>query len=379
VRTKFAVALAALAAALPARARAQASDALYSRWNVVSGFELRGYSFTRLDSTFALSSMSQWNIPVIAVAPLGRKMSADLITHVAGATVNTGGLSQTLSGLTDTQLRLLYTLGRDRAVASVSFNLPTGQHSVSTSAFQVAGAVASNYLSFPISNFGTAFGVTGGLAYAVPAGIWNLGLSGSVRYLGSYSPFSDQSISYKPGVEVRFRGGADRLIGENSRLLLGLTASTFSTDEFTGSGTIPSGTYSPGARFIGDAGYVRALGRSSISLAAWDYYRLAGANNDTTNLQSKENVLNVEVRYATPAALRLTLEPMVGFRQWSPANYRGGRMYSVGATARYGFSDQFSGSLEGRFDTGNVNVRPVGRGHANLTGYGLTLFLRYQR
>jgi hypothetical protein len=272
---------------------------------------------------------------------------------------------------------LLYTLDRDRAVASLAINLPTGQHSVSTSQFAIAGSVGSNFLSFPVSSFGTAFGVTGGLAYALPAGAWNVGLSGSVRYVGSYSPFSDQGVSYKPGLEMRLRAGADRVIGQSSRVLLGLTTSTFSSDEFTGSGTFSGLTYKPGLRFIGDAAYLRVIGRSTLTFSAWDYLRAAGDTNSVSNPDSKENVFNAEVRFAHPVAPRLTLEPLVSFRQWSPSDYRGGRLYSGGLAARYTINDRLSASLDGRLSSGWVYVRT--RGRANLTGTGLQLFLRYQR
>lgn len=268
-------------------------------------------------------------------------------------------------------------MGRDRLVGTLSFNLPTGKHSVSTSEFQVSGAVGANYLSFPIANFGTAFGVTGGAAYAQRLGGWSLGLSGSLRYLGSYSPFNDQPVSYNPGLEGRVRGGVDRLLGQRSRLLMGLTVSTFSTDQFTGTGTILSGWYTPGTRFIGDLAFVRVVGRSTVTFAAWDFYRLAGTSNAGTNQETKENVLNGELRVSYPVTSRVQLEPMVAARQWSPADYRGGRLYSGGLLARVGVSDRLSATLAGRYDDGWVFAR--GRGFANLTGYGASMYLRYQR
>ena len=373
------MALVALAApAAPLHLGAQASDALYDRFNALSGGEFRRYAF---DSGIGIKSITQWSLPLVLVTPVGRSISVDLTSYFVSGRVETygGGDSskQTLSGLTDTQLRVLYTLRRDRAVASLSFNLPTGRHSLSTSQSQVNGAVGSNYLSFPVSSLGTAFGVTGGLAYAQQAGSWNLGFSGSLRYLASYEPFSDQSVSYSPGVEVRIRAGADRLLGRSARLLLGLTTSTFSSDLFTGTGTITGGTYRPGVRFIGDLAYLRVIGRSTLSLAAWDFYRLAGDTNSASNPETKENVLNAELRFAHPVASRLQLEPMVGFRQWSPADYRGGRLYAAGLTARYGINDRLSASVSGRLDTGWVNSR--GLGFAHLTGSGFTLWVRYQR
>jgi hypothetical protein len=356
-------------------AAGQASDALYARWSGLTGIEIQSFAF---DPGIALKTASQFVLPVVVVAPLGRSMSLDLTTNFASGHVATyGGTPETLSGLTDTQLRLLYTLNRDRAVASLSINLPTGQHSVSTSQFAIAGSVGSNFLSFPVSSFGTAFGVTGGLAYALPAGAWNVGLSGSVRYVGSYAPFSDQGTSYKPGVEMRLRAGADRLIGQSSRVLLGLTTSTFSSDEFTGSGTFSGLTYKPGLRFIGDAAYLHVFGRSTLTVAFWDYLRAAGDTNNVSNPDSKENIFNAELRFARPVSPQLTLEPLLSFRQWSPSDYRGGRLYAGGLAARYTINERLSASFEGRLSSGWVVVR--GRGAANLTGTGLQLFLRYQR
>ena len=67
----------------------------------------------------------------------------------------------------------------------------------------------------------------------------------------------------------------------------------------------------------------------------------------------------------------------MGFRQWSPADYRGGRLYSAGLGARYGISDQLTAHVTGRLDTGWIYA--AARGRADLTGTGLTLWVRYQQ
>ena len=157
MRTRLAL-LASLVSAAPLAG--QGATALYTRWNGLSGFEFQRYHLTGVGFT----SGSQWSIPVVVVAPLGRQMSLDLTTHYAHSSI-TGPATEDFSGLTDTQLRLLYTLGRDRAVVSLSANLPTGKRSLSSSQFQVSSGVGSNFLSFPVSNLGTAYGITGGLAY----------------------------------------------------------------------------------------------------------------------------------------------------------------------------------------------------------------------
>jgi hypothetical protein len=354
---------------------AQASDALYARFTAITGWELRGYSF---DPGIDTKDVSQWNLPFVVVAPLGRSMSVDLTTRYAVGQIETySGRSATLASFTDTQVRFLYTLRRDRLVATAAFTLPTGTHALSTSQFQVAAAVGSSYLSFPVAGYGTAFGVISGLAYAARAGTWNVGWSGSLRYLGSYQPFATDTLLYRPGVEWRLRAGADRLIGPASRLLLGLTVSTFSTDVYSGSSALLGGWYRPGTRYITDLAFVRVVGRSSVSLALWNYYRRAGVTDTGTNPDTKENVFNGEFRVTYRVTSRLQFEPMVAYRQWNPSDYCGGRLRSGGLLARAALTDRLSATLGGRYDTGWILAR--GNGFATLEGYGGSVFVRYER
>jgi hypothetical protein len=367
------VTVVALFAAAPARAQ---SDALYTRLNILSGFEARSFSF---DSGLSVRRASQWHVPLAFVVPAGRRVSLDLSASYVNSSLTTiAGTTQTITGLTDTQLRLLYTVRRDRLATSLLFNLPTGRHSVSTTEFSVTGAVGSNFLSFPVSALGTAFGVTGGVAYAARAGAWNVGLAGSVRYLGPYEPLSDQAATYTPGLETRLRAGFDRLLGPRTRMLLGLTGSTFSTDELSGmsAGTAVTSTYRPGTRFIGDFALLHVVGRTTLTLVAWDYYRLAGRSGDSTAASTRENVFNIEARARIAVAPQVQLEPMAAFRQHNPDTYRGGRLYATGLAAHWSFSDRFSAQLAGRFDWGWVLADD---GFATLTGTGATLLLRYRR
>lgn len=358
-----------LCAALAGPLRGQASDALYTRWAGYTGFQFQSYSISQTPS----SKTTAWAIPLVMVAPLGDRISADLTAHYANAKTTDGSGDHTLSGLTDTQLRLLYTLNRDRAVVSLSLNLPTGRHTLTSDQFRVYGAVGTNYLSFPVSDFGTAFGATAGLAFATPAGGWNLGASGAIRYTGSYVPLdTTPQTTYKPGIEFRGRLGADRLVGQSSRFLLGLTASTFSNDQLNG-GTLGMGSFAPGLRLIGDAGWVSALGNNTLSLSVWDYYRGKG-DIDTVS----ENILNAEARFAINASPRLSLQPLVGLRMWSPGR-NGGTFVSGGLGARLGLSDQFLAILEGRYSSGKALDQQVSPTQlVSFTGATVQVMLQYQ-
>lgn len=341
---------------------AQGTNALYPNASALGGFDYQRYGF---DKTYVTQSASQWSLPVVLVAPLGRQASVDFTTHYAHTEFESNG-TVSYSGLTDTQLRLLYTIGQQRAVASLLLNLPTGKHSFPATQFAVATAISSNYLSFPVNSLGSGFGLTTGLAYAVPAGAWNIGLAGSVRYQASYRPFTSDTFDYNPGLEGRIRFGADRLIGQRSRILFGETFSTFSTDQFSGTGAIVSGWYNPGARFITDLGYAYSWGRTTLALGAWDYYRQAGSAAATVS-DTKENVFNTELRLARQFTPRLVIEPLLGFRQWNPAGGTAGRLYTFGTNARFGLSDRVSGLASARFGSG-----------WGVTATGLSLYVRYQ-
>lgn len=354
---------------------AQGSDALFARLNVLSGFESRAYVF---DPGLSVRRASQWHIPIAFVTPLGQRLSVDLSASYASSTYepyDTTSSTTTITGLTDTQLRLLYTLQPDRLVASLLLNLPTGQHSVSASEFEVSGALGSNFLSFPVSNLGTSFGITGGFAFATRAGAWNVGLAGSARYLGPYEPFTDTTTTLTPGLEGRLRVGVDRLLGARTRFLVGVTGSTYSVDEYAGTG-IPT-TYKGGPRLITDLGFVHVAGSTTFSLAAWDYYRVAGLSDDTTDPATRENVFNIELRVGLRAGPRVQVAPMVAFRQYNPDDYLGGRLYSGGVTVYARLSDHVGAQVGGRFDSGWSYVKD--QGSANLTGYGATVLLRFQR
>ena len=114
-----------------------------------------------------------------------------------------------------------------------------------------------------------------------------------------------------------------------------------------------------------------------LTVGAWDYYRLAGVASDSTVQNTKENIFNTEMRVGRQLSPKFAIEPLVGFRQWNPAGFRGGRLYTFGANTRFVMSDQFSGVATARIGTGWV-FDPAA-GSSDVTATGLMLYIRYQR
>ncbi len=358
-------ALLALCLAFPAGSAAQ--EGLYPALAATGGAEARGYSFGQ---GFVSGSVRQVSFPVGVVVPIGRRLSLDIGS--AYVTTRRTGLNdevETITDFTDTQVRAAYVFGRDLVVASLLLNLPTGPKTDATQV-QVTSAVSSNFLPFPVNSYANGTSVTAGLAAATQAGAWNLGAASSVRLSADYRPFANSTFEYQPGVEGRFRLGADRLVG-SSRLMLGATFSTFGDDTFTGTGAgTGAGRYEPGNRFIGEASVLTPVGDGSLMVYAWDYYRGAGAG--TANA---ENVFTAGVSGTIPLSPLVSLTPLAEARVWSPEQ-GSGRLFGTGGTLQVTVTQRVGLSAGARLDIGSLTTA-AGQTF-DITGWGGTVLVRVQ-
>jgi hypothetical protein len=360
-----------LLAAVPVAAFAQTN--LYPGASAVSGIEVRQYGF---DSKFNIDHVRQIAVPFAVAVPLGRRFSFDLGTWYASTSVKSGGNTTTFSSLTDTQLRLAYVLGNDALVASVVVNLPTGKETTTQAQFGTSAGASSNFLLFPVNTYGTATSVTPGLAAATSLGDWNVGISGSVRWTGEYKPFkdgTDPKFKYQPGVEGRVRLGVDRLVGK-SRFALGGTFSTFSNDQLT-PGTGGSSTYSPGNRFLIDASFMAPAGNGTVSVYAWNYHRTASNSSSNGTVGGKENILTGGVSGAFPLSPKLSLEPVVEARLWSPEIGKGS-LFGAGTGLRIQLSPALAFVPSGRIDVGSIRQADSGPS-SSVFGWDASGMLRY--
>ena len=257
--------------------------------------------------------ISEFSVPLFAVVPITRAFAIDVGTAYASAEVKAtdgSGASSRINGLTDTQLRGSYTFGADAVVLSLGLNLPTGKSTATLEQLPAATYIGSDFLAFPVTNMGTGFGVTGGLAVARPLGNWNVGFGASVRHASAYDPLDDDGtgtrLRYEPGDEYRGRLGVDRLVG-NGRLTMGLTYSAFANDKVSGT------TYNSGDRFIGQISYGGVAGPGELTLAVWDLYRASGELAGTET--GSDQIANVLLAYGLRAG-GAVIEPSVEYRNW---------------------------------------------------------------
>ena len=343
------LAIAAFAALAPAGAGAQA---LLDR-SVRTGPQVVSYKIDAADPR----TITQFAFPIAIAVPLFNRLSIDVATAYAKVTYDSASFNGKIDGLTDTQVRASYTLGSDNVVFTMGLNLPTGQESVDfVTQGAAAGQIGNDFLAFPISNMGTGFAGTGGVAVARAAGSWNVGVGASFRRSVQFEPFDAASLGgnrvrFQPGDEYRFRAGVDRGVGPGS-LALGVTYYMFGNEDFG-----PT-TYSTGDRVLGQVGFARPMGPATLALAAWDLYHMKGALGDSS-AAPKENIANVGLSLGFRAGDRARIEPNVEYRRWTMDGE------SAGTLGLYG--------LRARMDSGRWALVPsVSLASGSMTPFGST-------
>jgi hypothetical protein len=352
--------------AAPVAAFAQ-GDLPVGRLRFLTGFEVRSVSF---NAGLGVKTISEMAVPLGLMYNPSERLALDFGVRYATASRTPEGTAAkgTVSGPTDIQVRGVFQVIPDLVVLTVAGNVPTGKTKLSADELPAAGAVASELIPFPVQSFGTGANVTTGLAVAVPVAGWAVGLAGAYRLSGAYSPMATVDSTYKPGSDLRFRVGADRVIGQG-RVSLGFTFSTFSQDEFGGA-TI----FQPGKRYISQASWSFPVGNLGLALYVWDLYRNAGTVLLSSSPTEKQNVLTAGVAASVQLG-RSVLRPQVEFRKHTAGVDKleaAGQLLSLSARLSMPLSESFALTPAVRFDTGNV-VSGVAYG---FTGWGLSVGIR---
>lgn len=266
--------------------------------------------------------ISEFSLPFAVVIPVLPALTVDVGTAFAmarfertslDASGNRTKTTSELSGLTDTQVRANYALGQEFVVLTAGVNLPTGSATVEGAELAAATRIGSDFLTFPISGFGSGFGVTGGVAVARPMGAWNLGFGGSMRQSSEYTPFKDASgteLKFQPGPEYRARLGADRPYG-TGRISFGLTFSKFGDDKAN------SATFNSGDRYIGQFSLSNSFANGiDYSFVMWNLFRTNGTLIDSSASPSG-NITNALMAFGIRAPGDVGVEPSIETRLWT--------------------------------------------------------------
>jgi hypothetical protein len=329
-------------------------------------------------------TIAELAIPVFVTIPAGSRLSFDVGTAYAHARATSGAARSEISGLTDTQVRAIYTLGGDFIVLTAGVSLPTGESSVNSDQLLAAGRIGNDFLAFPVSNMGTGLALTGGVAVARPLGQWSVGAGLSARRSRAYDPFDvpGERLRYQPGDEVRVRLGVDRPVADG-RLALGVTYAAFGRDDADGS------AYNTGDRVIAQGVLTGLAGGHEWTVAAYNVFRAPG-EYASGERAGRENVANLFMSLGM-RAVGTIFEPSLEVRHWRQQMLdtpgQGNAEIERGQSSRLATvslrTRAYVGGLElfpsagytmfGRLATEDIDGRPVS---ADLTGFHLGLVVR---
>ncbi|HKP29479.1 MAG TPA: hypothetical protein VJU15_08745 [Gemmatimonadales bacterium] len=365
--TARALALASLALARPAFAQYVPEPGAIS-----TGVEARYYRFGQ---DLGVKSLGQFAVPLAVVFPIGR-VTVDAGAWLAATSLTRlDGARETVTGLTDTQIRAAYVLGSDALVLTAMVNLPTGAQKLSAADYAVLSAASSSFLAFPVNAYGSGASATLGAAAAFRAGSWNLGLAGSARISDEFTPFEDAdgSFTYKSGLEGRVRFGADHLVG-NGKLAIGLTFSTFSDDEFA-NGSGATGVYRPGKRLISEVSYTTLIRSALVTGYVWDFFRTSG-DSAGTSVPNRDNLFAAGIATRIPMGPTFNLEPGAELRFANPI-VGNAVLLEMSLATRIRLSSRYTLIPVGKIGIGRLEEPDPGFGHS-IRGAGLSVFLRWQ-
>jgi hypothetical protein len=317
-----------------------------------TGVVVDAYSF---GSSYAFDHIVEWTIPVSLVHWFGPRFAVDLSSTYAHASAATTSGNFELSGATDTDVRASWTAVSGHLILTIAGTLPTGKTAISDSTVPLLSALATELFGFTTARFGTGGGVTGGFGTAFKMGArWAVGVGGSYRWYGRYTPVAGGS-TLEPGGEGRVRLGLEGPVGSGGYLRSAMVYAT------SGADTLSAGSRSAsGPRFLLYTGLSLPAGRASLSLYAFDRYRLRPGGYDTTVVQvPRGNVLALGARLERPLSPAVSLAPNVEFRDELVGGATGGLrllgwLVRPGVDLRYRASADVTILVQGQTALGRV-------------------------
>jgi hypothetical protein len=364
-----------VAVAAYAALSAGSGAAAHAQWALEPGGRLAPQFHSYTIGAPSNTKITELAIPIYAFVPITQALSVDVGAAYAAAHVEQTTTGQTVksdvSGLTDSQVRANYVLGTDFVVLTAGINLPSGHSAVTQSQQLAAGLIGSDFLAFPISNMGTGFGGTGGVAIARPLGDWNAGFAVSMRRSSSYAPFDDagvRDLRYQPGNEYRARAGIDRAVG-TGRMTLGITYSRFGNDALAGS------IYNTGDRYLTTFSLDNTVGAGHLAVSGWNLFRAAGTLADSV-LLAHEDIANGTLAYGVTVGRQL-IEPSLEARTWIQASAPASLLGTIGLRTEIG-AGKMSIVPSVAYSFGRLAAQDVNGTftQASMTGFHVTLAAR---
>lgn len=212
---------------------------LPSEWAGEAGVSYEHYSFGDAGGA-DVESLSLAVVPLTAAARIGPATLRIGGRFARGTLARGDGRTATLSGPTDTDLRVEVPVAGDAVVVRGVASLPTGRATHGVDEAEVAGAVAADVLPFRITNWGTGGGVGASVAAARAMGPYGVGISAGYVVAGDFEVREGDETRYEPGDLLRVNAVVDRSVGA-SKLSARLSYQRYSEDALGGTNLFRAG------------------------------------------------------------------------------------------------------------------------------------------
>ena len=171
---------------------------------------LENYSF---DSGLDYTQVSELTIPVTFSTYFGNRTLFTLSSGFTRVSL-TGDASidledQNISGIIDTEIRMVFDVVPDRLSFLATAVVPTGKEALDVDQEAILSALSSQVIGFSTTRLGGGGRAGAGFVGAFPVGEMALGLAGTYTYSVGYNPLVGQSVEWKPGGEIRIRAGVE--------------------------------------------------------------------------------------------------------------------------------------------------------------------------
>lgn len=175
--------------------------------------------------------LREFVLPLVVHYAPNERFSLSLLNTPASASYKSGDNTSSLFSFSDTRLASAFILGEERGVLNFGLSLPSGLTQLDPAQqLPVAEKITSHALALPASYFGGGFEANAGVALALQAGTWVLGVSMSGVYHGGFTPIAG-SAKYQPGPELSFALGFDRVFGEAHRVFGDVSYTWYGKDQ----------------------------------------------------------------------------------------------------------------------------------------------------
>jgi hypothetical protein len=181
-------------------------------------------------------------------APFAARYTGPFIVELSGAyafgtLLDTDGKRSSISGLTDTSLRMALPLAGEHITLATTVYLPTGNATQTLQEATVAGVIAADLLPFRITNWGSGGGFDASATLAFPVGGFGVGARFGYSAAREFEPLENGPtvFSYQPGDLKYVRIALDRTIGASAKASVSASMQQFDDDAFNGANLYRSG------------------------------------------------------------------------------------------------------------------------------------------